>query len=39
MVTRVIYLLIENIYKPKAHDKNENFPTQYCFGSISENLV
>ena len=33
------YLLIKNIYKPKADEKNVKFPTQFCFGSISENLV
>ena len=38
MVILVIYLLREKIYKFKAHDKNANFPTQFCLGNISEKI-
>ena len=31
----VICLLIEKIFKFKAGNKNVNFPTQFCLGSIS----
>ena len=36
MLIIVISLLMEKILKFKADNKNVNFPTQFCLGSISD---
>ena len=35
MLIAIIFLLIEKVFKFKADNKNVNFPTQFCLGSIS----